>query len=405
MKIGIDASRAFGDQRTGIEEYSYQVVKGLVSKIRSELVLYVRPGDQLKIDFELPDNVRVEELSLMKGWTQLALSFQLLIDRIEILFVPAHTVPLIHPKKTIVTIHGLEYEHCPESYSWSSRFFHRFFIKKSCRWAMSLVAVSEKTKNDLVSLYNVPKQKIRVVYNGFLNEKSEEITGSNGFSKRKIGVKENQNLKINWTDFRRAKNHSNLKGSFFSSPVHGLNLDQSERFLLFIGRLEERKNVRGIIRAFEIIKKDLAYPGKLFLAGKPGTGYKKIKEMITNSIFSNQIVELGFVREDQKWELLKKTDCFLFPSFCEGFGIPILEAQSVGTPIITSNLGPMNEVAGDQSVLIDPKNHQKIANLINKILVNKKFKETIIKKGFKNIKRFSWFKCTEELFDVFKKIQ
>ena len=178
MKIGIDASRAFLKKRTGIEEYSYQVIKHLrdVLSRDAEVVLYVRKKLAIKnwqltictpdIDFELPPNWRVKGLWAPRFWTQVRLSIEMLLHRPEVLFVPAHTVPIIHPKQTIVTIHGLEYEFVPESYSWYERIYMRFSIRNSVRWAEKVIAVSENTKHDLVRLYGVSKEKINVVYEG-----------------------------------------------------------------------------------------------------------------------------------------------------------------------------------------------------------------------------------------------
>lgn len=342
MKIGIDGSRAFVTQRTGIEEYSYQVIKHLIQQSslnEHEIFLYVH--QEAKIDFDLPSNCQVVKIPFGRFWTQIGLSLEILFNPIDVLFVPAHTVPFIHPKNTVVTVHGLEYEHCPESYSLYSRWFHRTFIKKSCRWANHIVAVSQKTKNDLIEMYGANKEKIEVVYNGFDSRPISESVDS----------------------------------------------EKTDKFLLFIGRLEKRKNIEGIIKAFKTLKEKYSYTGQLILAGKKGHGYKKPN--------TDGVIEKGFISEEEKWNLLRNADVFLFPSFCEGFGIPILEAQSVGTPVITSNFGPMDEVAGNREVLVDPKKPEQIAQVTNKILTNDDFKNEVIKKGRENVKRFSWEKCAK----------
>ena len=102
----------------------------------------------------------------------------MLFHPVDVLFVPAHTVPLIHPKNTIVTIHGLEYEFCPKAYSFWQRTYMRWVIRNSCRWAKKIIAVSENTKKDLMQLYKVPEEKIKVVYEGIDGKisKSEFLT-------------------------------------------------------------------------------------------------------------------------------------------------------------------------------------------------------------------------------------
>ena len=109
MKIGIDASRAFFKQRTGIEEYSYQIIKNLRDKLDDHrVILYVRKNKN--IDFDLPENWKIKAIKFPYLWTQIGLSLEVLFHPVDVLFIPAHVVPIVHPKNTFVTIHGLEYE-------------------------------------------------------------------------------------------------------------------------------------------------------------------------------------------------------------------------------------------------------------------------------------------------------
>ena len=377
-KIGIDGSRAYLENRTGIEEYSYKMIEYLSKNLtKNSVVLYLRKGQKdkalndAKISF--PDNWEIKEIPNKYLFTQFGLAFEMFMNQVDILFIPAHTVPFIHPQETIVTIHGLEYEHCPESYSFFGGKFHRFFIKKSCKLASKIIAVSSATKEDLSKLYKIEKNKIKVIYNGYENKSDVfDEKGENPF---------------NWADVKNF--------SYFEKRT------KANKFLLFIGRLELRKNILGIIETFEILKKKYEYDGKLVLAGKYGYGGDLIRKRIAESDFQRDIVCLGYVREQQKWQLIRKANVFLFPSICEGFGIPILEAQSCGIPVITSNYGPMSEVAGDENVLVDPLDSEKMANKIDKIIKEKDFRENIIKKGKGNIKRFSWEKSGRETMKLF----
>ena len=252
MFIGIDASRAFLKRRTGIEEYAYQTIKHLRAVIpeTDTVVLYVRKKLALEkgrlrmrfpeIDFELPGNWRVRGIWAPRFWTQIALSLEMVRKAPDVLFVPAHTVPLIHPKKTIVTIHGLEYEFCPGAYSFWARLYMRASIRFSCRVAETVISVSQNTKRDVMRLYGVPEERIRVIYEGF----SQSTVNSQ----------------------QSTKKHKNP-------------------YLLFVGRLEERKNIVRIIEAFETLKKNYAVPHDLVLIGKSGHGYERITASILNSQF------------------------------------------------------------------------------------------------------------------------
>jgi glycosyltransferase involved in cell wall biosynthesis len=365
MKIGIDASRAFRKQKTGIEEYAFQVIANLRNQlIEQEVVLYVKKNDFDDACFELPQNWTVKAIPYNYFWTQIGLSWELLINPVNVLFVPAHTIPFVHPQNSFVTVHGLEYEHCPESYSGYSRWFHRIFVKMSCWWAKKVIAVSKNTKKDLCELYKVSEKKIEVVYNGVDKE----------LKKRASSTEEGRPLK------------------FFRSEFGC--------FILFVGRLEKRKNIVGIVKAFEVLKKKFGYQGKLLLAGKPGYGISEIERVIRKSEYQNDIIELGFVSNQEREMLLHEADVFWFPSLCEGFGIPVLEAQSVGTPVITSRMGPLDEVAGNLDILVDPNDYEGIARLASRMISDENFRSEVSKKGLKNVLRFSWKKSAQGVAEI-----
>jgi glycosyltransferase involved in cell wall biosynthesis len=375
MIIGIDASRAFVKNRTGIEEYSYQVIKNLRNCLRDVPVfLYLDPRvNKLEyIDFELPVKWRTKFLQAPLFWTQVRLSMEMLLHAPDILFVPAHTVPLIHPKDTIVTIHGLEYEFCPEAYSPFERFYMRWVIRKSCLWARTIIAVSENTKKDLERLYDVSVKKLKVIYEGYSND----------------------NFQFPISNFQRNPKSQipNIKNTQYSI----LNT----QYLLFVGRLEERKNIVRIVEAFEIIKKKYNVDHKLILVGKFGFGGEKIKEKIDGSEYRVDIILTGYVSDDNKYYLLANADAFLFPTIYEGFGLPILEAQSVGTPVVTSNVSSMPEVCGESAVLVDPMDSTEIAEATYKLISDESHKNDIIEKGYENVKRFSWEKCAREVANI-----
>ncbi|OIP58714.1 MAG: hypothetical protein CO143_02045 [Candidatus Moranbacteria bacterium CG_4_9_14_3_um_filter_45_14] len=403
MVIGIDASRAFLKRRTGIEEYAYQTIKHLREVIlpQKQVILYVRKKIVFRnssfhfvlpeIDFPLPFNWSVRGIWAPRFWTQIALSIEMVLHTPDILFVPAHTVPFIHParnatllyssvavfirkvfhrisscsfehsvagglKKTIVTIHGLEYEFCKDSYSFLDRLYMQLSIRFSCSASEAVICVSENTKKDVMRLYDVPEEKIHVIYEGYEN----------------------------------TYDASDAKYSIQDTP-----------YLLFIGRLEERKNIIRIIEAFNILKREKNIPHRLVLVGKPGYGYERIASSIFHSPSSIYITEMGYVDEAEKWELLRGADVFLFPSLYEGFGIPVLEAQSVGVPVVTSAVSSLPEVGGERGAMyMNPKSAESIREGVWKVLSEKNLRNGIIEKATQNVSRFGWVRCAEEIGEM-----
>jgi len=372
--IGIDASRAFLARRTGIEEYAYRLISNLRGPLRDErVILYVRKTVRLdggrprfvsqETGFDLPPSWEVRALFAPRFFTQGRLSLEMLFRRPDVLLVPAHTVPFIRPRRTVVVVHGLEYETSEESYSTWERFYLRHSIRCSVRWADRIVAVSESTKRDLVRLYGVPEGKMRVIYEG--------KPVSNGISYRK---------------YRRGESGKRGQWSDIEKP-----------YLLFVGRIEERKNIRRTVEAFEILKSRHGIPHRLVLVGKPGYGYERVRERIDGSACRTDIVETGYVSDEEKAGLLRDADIFIFPSLYEGFGLPVVEAQEAGVPVVTSDTSSLPEVAGDGAVFVDPADPESIAEGIWRILSDTAFRDDIIGRGRKNAERFDWGRCAEEV--------
>ena len=379
MNIGIDASRAFTKEKTGTEEYSYQLIKNIaMMDLKShQIFLYARKNPI--IDFDLPDNFKLKIISLNKFWTQIGLASEMMKNKPDVLFIPSYAIPQIHPSKTVVTIHGLEYKYFPECYSLKERLFLELNTKFSIKWASKIIVPSESTKKDLIKFYGVDDGKISVVYHGVNSSKYQVVS-----------IKQ---------DFKKSFN------------------------VLFIGRLEKRKNIINLIKAFELFKNNFKNPSnplfqrgkcalpfskgaggiynvKLIIAGKKGFGFSEIKKAMQKSLYSKDIILKDYISEEEKDELYKKADLFILPSFYEGFGLPILEAMSYGVPAICSNASSLLEVSGDATLLIDPNNIQEMAEAMSKVFNDDDLRNKMIEKGFENVERFSWEKCAKETVDV-----
>jgi glycosyltransferase involved in cell wall biosynthesis len=406
--IAIDGSRAFLKRRTGIEEYAYQVIKHLRNELQEvSVIVYIR-ADQ-DIDFELPSNWRVKKLWAPRFWTQIRLSLEMLLHRPDVLFVPAHTVPVIHPKNTIVVIHGLEYEFCPRAYSRWSRFSMRAAIRFSCRVAETIICVSENTKKDVRRLYGTSSEKMQVIYEGYQIISNKQLT-INGEQLLYSNQQVTNNSELQESCHPEPRLHRYAK--HFGQVVSGSRENTADfikdemlkqvqhdtnPYILFIGRLEERKNIIRFIQAFEMAKEKYKLPQKLVLVGKSGYGYAHIRDKIEESTYKKDIVESGYVSEKEKWSLLKNADVFFFATLYEGFGIPVLEAQSMNVPVITSNVSSLPEVAGDGALRVNPESVEEIADAMQSLISNQTLKSAILQKGLENVKRFSWEKCAQEI--------
>jgi glycosyltransferase involved in cell wall biosynthesis len=325
-----------------------------------QVILYIR-ADQ-EVDFTLPNNWRVKKMWAPRLWTHIRLSLEMLLHCPDVLLVPAHTVPLIHPHNTIVVVHGLEYEVCPQAYSLLSRLLMRLMIRFSCYVARTIICVSKNTREDVNRLYHTSLEKMQVVYEGYVQDTIAE-------------------------DVRDTE----VVATLIKNP-----------YILFIGRLEERKNIIRFIEAFELFKEKYATSHQLVLVGKAGYGYEAIQEKKCSSLYAQDIVELGYVNEEEKWQLLKHAEVFLFATLYEGFGIPVLEAQSVSIPVITSTTSSLPEVAGEGAVLVHPERREEIADALHLLTSNNEAKSAIIQKGQENVKRFSWQKCAQEIAVLLK---
>ena len=150
-----------------------------------------------------------------------------------------------------------------------------------------------------------------------------------------------------------------------------------EKYILYLGGGHKRKNIEGLKKAYEILKSKYNIKHELILAGVD-----------------------KYISAEEKWELLKNATVFVYPSLCEGFGFPPLEAQSFGVPVVSSNVSAMPEVLGDSAILINPNNPEEIADAIYKVLKDESLRNELIRKGQENVKRFSWPECAKETLKV-----
>lgn len=352
MVIAIDASKLEVIDKTGTEYYADTLIRGLLQSISAEhsIILYSHkalPQDILEIHPNINNHIITNQFL----WTLWGLSLALLKDKPDRFYTPASIIPPIHPKRSIIVIHGLEYEAFPQAYS-LFRFWHlAIFTKLSARWAYKIITPTNSTKEDLASEYEIKEDKIITIPSGIPESQQRE------------------------QDSIRPE----IKA-----------LQQSE-YILAIGRKELRKNLITLIEAFELVKKDKPKL-KLVLAGNPGYGYRDIVNRIKKSPYKQDIIEFDRVNNTEKLALYQNAKVLAYPSYYEGFGFPILEALQQGIPVLASDIPSSREVGRDMIQYVEVDNISAWANSLKKLL-DLELGEEIITKRKEYTKQFD-FKTT-----------
>jgi glycosyltransferase involved in cell wall biosynthesis len=354
MLIGIEAERANNPQKTGVEHYAKQLILHLAEIDRvNSYVLYLRtqPENWFK---NLPDNFKVKVIPFPIFWTQIRISLEMLFCPVDVLFIPASALPVIHPKKSVVTIHDIGWRYFPGSFTWFMRKFLEWSTKFASKSAAGIIAVSQSTKNDLIKFYGVNLNKVFVVYHGYDTGKPE-------------------------------------------NPEIGMELP--DKYVLFLSTLQPRKNLEGLINAFRMLKKENPeLPHKLVVVGKPGWKFESILRTIEQN--KDIVVYLDFVPDQDRFGILKGADLLVLPSFYEGFGMQILEAFEAGVPVATSNISSMPEVAGEAAVYFDPSSKADMVSALKIVLTDKSLADSLRVKGKERLKDFGWEKCARQTLEI-----
>lgn len=356
MTIGIDTSRVTKEHLTGTEYYSIEIIKAMAEIDQKDVFLLYAQKDPRPNLGKLNPNFITKIIPFPKLWSQIRLSWEMLAQKPDVLFVPSHLVPIYHPKNTIVTLHDLGFKHFPELYSPKEIIYHNWGMNFSAKHAKKIITPSEFTKKDLINTYSIDPDKITVIWHGF-----------------------NKDL-------------------FKPSDA------TKKPYIFFIGRLEEKKNIIGMIKAYEFLRKEKNIKHKLILAGKPGFGYENIQKELEKlpKEIREDVVQLGYISEKEYVRYLQEAEIFLFTTLFEGFGMPIIEAFACGTPVVASNITSIPEIAGNAALLVDPKKPLKIAAALSKLIHDPGLRKSLILRGRVRSKIFSWETAGKKTLEVIK---
>jgi len=372
LNIGYDAKRLFCNF-TGLGNYSRSLVYNL-QKHHPEhhFCLYTPKITENELTAPFINDTKYsihQSKSLLKSyWRSFSIKKDLLKDGIQIYHGLSNELPLGLQKtniKTIVTIHDLIFERLPETYKPIDRKIYRAKFKAAAKAADHVIAISEATKNDLITFYNIDEKKISVVY-------------------------------------------QNCHPDFYANKPVGTNLQTKYnipgKYVLYLGTVEERKNLKNVIKAYQYIPASKRPP--LVIIGKGRKYAQQVKQEIENLNLNDTVFWLNYIEslEDIR-AFYQQAKVFIYPSVCEGFGLPVAEAVLSGTPVITSNQSSMPEAAGPGAKLISPDNPQQIAQALTEILDNEELKARLANDGRAYaLKMFDPASQTQKLMDIYHQL-
>lgn len=296
-------------------------------------------------------------------WFEFLIPLYLKIHKIDVFYSGDGFLSLTSKVPTVMALHDLAYIHYPQHIDVCVLKFYKKFVPKYIDKASALVTVSHFVKKDIIDHFKIPEQKIVVAYNAINTHIQTDVTSK--------------------PDLRNEL----------------LNVIKQKPYFIYVGALHPRKNIINMIQAFDIFNERHQYKYNFILAGRLAWKTNEITHQIKSSPNS---WHLGIVSEDEKILLIKNAVCLLYVSTFEGFGIPILEAMSLGTPVITSDVASMPEIAGNAALLSDPNDIYAIADHMQNLVSNSDLYQTCVSRGCNRCRDFSWKISAEKIYSTLK---
>ena len=288
------------------------------------------------------------------------------LPRADIFHATEHLLPPLKNARTVFTLHDLIFQSFPEYHLPLNRWFLRNAMPYFLRRADAIIAVSEWTKRDAIRFYNVPPEKIRVIY-----EAADPALRPESDPNRIADVRA-----------RYAKN---------------------QPFLFFVSAIEPRKNIVALVDALRVLRAR-GYPHRLLIAGRKGWLYQATFDHVKQTGMEGQVDFLDYVPDADLPALFAACDAFVFPSLYEGFGLPPLEAMACGAPVVCSNTASLPEVVGDSALLVNPRDVGEIANAVERVITDRALRDELCAKGFVQARKFSWERAARETLAVYERV-
>ena len=374
MKIAFDAKR-ITHNATGLGNYGRFVVNSL-NKFHPEnnYNLYSpKPGNAAcrsqinspgNLKFMYPSGNIYSSFPLL--WRSYYLTQRLLRDKVDLFHGLSNELPICIEKSgipSVVTIHDLIFNRHPEYYKFLDRKIYNFKFKRACLHANRIIAVSETTKKEIIAAYKIPESKIEVIYQG---------------CHPTFGTRIDQQTR------------NNVMNSF----------NIARPYILYVGSIEARKNLLLIVKAMKHLNADIT----LVAVGKRTPYTEVVEAFIKENQLQNRVKILHNVSSAELPALFQSASVFVYPSFFEGFGIPILEALTSGIPVIAATGSCLEEAGGNDSLYVDPNNHIQFASYINQVISNRQLAYNMIEKGKVYAQRFSPEQSARQLMSLYNQV-
>lgn len=363
MIIGLDARPLVSPNPSGIGIYLLEILRHVEKTKGYKLILYsnetIKNPDPIISSFEQRIvNGKVGTIVIC-----LELKKQLLKDNVDVFWGTEHMIPLFCKKiKRIVTVHDLA---LLINSKWGSRknaIMQNVFCRLSCKQADHIIAISNATKNDLMSLLNINENKISVIYNGGVSQETSELS-------------ENEIVEME----------------------HKYNVEKY-KFFSYVGNIEPRKNISTIVKAYDMFCDKTKSDYKLILGGKISWRKDEIYAAIEACEHKSGIILPGYITAREKQFLMSLSTAFLFPSNYEGFGIPVIEAFSYGGIVITTDNSSLTEVGGERAFYAKNNFESLCEEMIKCSFITNSERNELMRKNKIWSKRFSWQQCSEQTF-------
>ena len=369
MRIAINARFLHPDKMEGIGRYSYETIRRIVDNHPEDTFLLLTDNNGATA-FTFPQNVTIKKIGLLPArhpllfllWFEFSVRRALKKFGADVFYSPDGFIPTLKTVPCVPVIHDIAWKHFPKHVKLKDRLYYRWMTPRFCRKAAKIITVSKFSKLDLMKFYNLPSSKI-------------VVTG-NACSPDFHPIDEIQQMQIR-------RQYTEQKDYFF-----------------YVGALHPRKNIVHLIKAFDIFKQESGSNMKLLLAGRMAWKNKKFKKTLDSLAAKDDIIQLGFVPNEDLPLLMGSAFALTYISLFEGFGVPLLEAMAADVPVITSTVSSLPEVAGDAALTVNPNDPKEIAQAMITLRKNVDLYNELVDKGRKRVKEFSWDDYAKTVYDV-----